>query len=288
MKKINLKDLLIDILVDVISGLLLGIALYNFAADALFPITGVSGIAMIFYHFYRLPIGLVSLLINVPIIIFSYKLLGRKFMLKSFKTMAISTVMIDCVAPLFPVYHGTDKMLTALAVGAITGLAYGIVYARNSSTGGADFVMMAIKAKRPHMSLGRIFLLVDVAVIVLGTVSYGNFDGLLYGFLISAVGSVVVDKVLITADSGKMILIVTNKAKEMADAVDAAVERGSTIIDAKGGWKEDYRQVLMCATSAKEMVTVCRVAKQIDVDAFMVIMESKEVYGEGFKRFKYK
>ena len=66
MKKINIKDLLIDILVDVISGLLLGIALYNFAADALFPITGVSGIAMIFYHFYRLPIGLVSLLILAP------------------------------------------------------------------------------------------------------------------------------------------------------------------------------------------------------------------------------
>ena len=91
---------------------------------------------------------------------------------------------------------------------------------------------------------------------------------------------------MINADSGMMCMIVTNKAEAIADAIDKAVERGTTIFTAKGGYKGDERQVLMCACSDKQMYQVNRVAKKIDVDAFIVIMESKAVYGEGFKRFK--
>jgi uncharacterized membrane-anchored protein YitT (DUF2179 family) len=177
--------------------------------------------------------------------------------------------------------------LNALVVGVFTGLGYALVYMRNSSTGGADFIMMIIKAKHPHMSLGRIFFIVDTVIIVIDTIAYAHsFEALCYGFVISYIGSLVVDKVMISADAGMMCMIVTNKAEAIADAIDKAVERGTTIFTAKGGYKGDERQVLMCACSDKQMYQVNRVAKKIDVDAFIVIMESKAVYGEGFKRFK--
>ena len=281
------KDLMIDILMDALSGLCIGIALYNFAADAKFPLTGLSGIAMIFYQYWGWKIGIVTIIMNIPLIIWAYRILGKKFLLKSFKTMAIGTVMMDFVAPHIPRIAINNVLLNAIVVGVFTGLGYALVYMRNSSTGGADFIMMIIKAKHPHMSLGRIFFIVDVVIIVIDTLAYAHsFEALCYGFIISYIGSLVVDKVMISADSGMMCMIVTNKAEAISDAIDKAVERGTTIFTAKGGYKGDERQVLMCACSDKQMYRVNRVAKKIDVDAFIVIMESKAVYGEGFKRFK--
>ena len=281
------KELLIDILMDALSGLCIGIALYNFAADAKFPLTGLTGIAMIFYQYWGWKIGIATIVMNIPLIVWAYKILGRKFLLRTFKTMAIGTVMMDFVAPFIPRINIGNTLLNAMVVGVFTGLGYALVYMRNSSTGGADFIMMIIKAKHPHISLGRIFFIVDVVIIVIDTIAYAHsFEALCYGFVISYIGSLVVDKVMISADSGMMCMIVTNKAEAIADAIDKAVERGTTIFTAKGGYKGDERQVLMCACSDKQMYQVNRVAKKIDVDAFIVIMESKAVYGEGFKRFK--
>ncbi|MCR5415899.1 MAG: YitT family protein [Pseudobutyrivibrio sp.] len=281
------KELLIDILMDAISGLLIGIAVYNFAADAKFPLTGLAGIAMIFYQYWGWKIGLVTMLMNIPLIFMAYKILGRKFLLKSFKSMAIGTVMMDIISPMVPRVAIEDKLLNALVVAVLTGLGYAMVYMRNSSTGGADFIMMMIKAKRPHISLGRIFFALDIVIIFIGTIAYAHsVESLCYGVVIAYISSIVVDKVMISADTGMMCMIVTNKAEAIADAIDNAVGRGTTIFTAKGGYKGDERQVLMCACSNKEMYQVNRVSKKIDVDAFIVIMESKEVYGEGFKRFK--
>ena len=281
------KELMVDILMDAISGLLVGIAYYNFAADSKFPLTGLSGIAMIFYQYWGWKIGITTMILNIPLILVSYKTLGKKFMLRTFKSMAIGTVMMDFVAPLFPVVVLKDTLLNAIVVAVLTGVGYAVIYMRKSSTGGSDFVMMLIKARHPHMSLGRIFFLVDSAIIVIGTLAYAHsFEALCYGFIISYGGSIVVDKVMISADSGMMCMIVTNRADEIVDAISEAVDRGTTIFTALGGYTKDERQVIMCAASNKEMYQVSRVTKKIDVDAFIVIMESKEVYGEGFKRFK--
>ena len=281
------RELLIDILMDILSGLCIGIAVYNFAADAKFPLTGLTGIAKIFYQYWGWKVGIVTIVLNIPLIFFAYKVLGRKFLYKSLKTMAIGTVMMDFVAPLFPKVQLGNPLLSAIVVGAFSGIGFALVYMRNSSTGGADFIMMIIKSKRPHISLGRIFFYVDATIIVIDTLAYAHsFEALCYGFIISYIGSMVVDKVMISADAGMMCMIVTNKAEAIADAIDAAVDRGTTIFTAKGGYSGDERQVLMCACSNKQMYQVNRVSKKIDVDAFIVIMESKAVYGEGFKRFK--
>lgn len=283
----KIKEQIIDIIVDAISGLIIGIALYNFAADAKFPLTGLSGIAMIFYQFWGWKIGVTTLILNIPLILYCFKVLGKKFMFKSFKTMIIGTIMMDFVTPLIPVIRVDDVWAQILIVGVLTGIGYAIIYMRGTSSGGADFVIMAIKARRPHVSLGKIFFLVDVAVIVIDTIAYApSIQSMIYGLVISFIASNAVDRFMITADAGMMCMIVTNNAQKIADKIDEAVDRGCTIFTAKGGYTGEDRQVLMCACSNKQMYQVNREAKKIDQDAFIVIMESKEVYGEGFKRFK--
>lgn len=115
MKTKKRRELGMDLLADIVGGLLIAVGVYNFAVTSGFPIAGISGIAIIFYHFFKIPIGVMTIVLNIPIILVCYRLLGRKFLLKSLKTMLISTVLMDIVAPMFPVYEG-DLMLSCICM----------------------------------------------------------------------------------------------------------------------------------------------------------------------------
>lgn len=282
MNKINLKEFTIDVLVDIVGGLLIAIGVYNFAANAGFPVAGISGIALIFYHLFGLPIGTVTIALNIPIIIWCYKTLGKTFLIRSVKTMIISSLIMDFVAPLLPVYEG-DRMLAAICVGVLSGLGYAIIYLRNTSTGGADFIIMTVRALKPHMSIGKISLILDVIIVVAGGVLFGDIESTIYGLVLTYILSVVVDKVMFGIDAGKMTLIVTDHGKEVATRIDELTERGSTFLRAVGSYSGEEKLVVMCACSNKEMHMVQQAVKEVDEKAFLITMESNEVRGEGFK-----
>ena len=102
--KEKIKLTIIDLLADCLGSFLIAIGVYNFAAASEFPVTGVSGLALVFYYYWKLPIGIMTMCLNIPIILICGRILGIKFMLKSLKTMLISTFFMDVVAPLFPIY----------------------------------------------------------------------------------------------------------------------------------------------------------------------------------------
>ena len=148
MKNVNKsKEFAIDILVDIVGNMLIAIGVYNFAANSGFPVAGISGVALIFYHLFGLPIGTMTIVLNIPIIILCYKVLGKKFLLRSLKTMLIQWPLMDFIAPMLPVYEG-DRLLSAICAGVFAGLGYAIIYLRNTSTGGADFVIMSVRAMK--------------------------------------------------------------------------------------------------------------------------------------------
>lgn len=282
MNKTKTREIMIDILVEIFGSILIAIALYNFALEAKFPMTGFSGISMILYRLFNLPIGFTTIILNIPVAALCYKLLGKGFFFKSVRCMIISSIFIDYIAPLFPVYQG-DRLLAALCTGVIGGIGYSIIYMRNSSTGGSDFIIMAVKALQPHLSLGRIAFLSDVAIILTGGIIFNDMDGIIYGMIINYIFALAVDKVMYGINAGKLTLIVTDKGPEIAVAIDETCGRGATIIKAKGGYQQDPRDVVMCACSTKEMHLVEQAVKKVDHNAFTVIMESNEVLGEGFK-----
>lgn len=283
MRYTGIKRFAADVLVDIAGGILIALGTYNFAAASNFPMVGLNGIALIFYQLFGTPIGLVAMLLNVPIAIGCYRILGRDFFLRSIRTIIITSVIMDCVAPLLPVYEG-DRMLSAVCTGILSGLGYALIYMRNSSTGGADFVMMSIKAKHPHISLGKIAFVADFLVVLIGVVVVTrDVDSLIYGAIISYLLSMVVDKVMYGVDAGKMTLIVTDYPKEVAEKIDELVGRGSTFLKAQGSYSGDEKDVVMCACNNKQMFAIRNMVRQIDDKAFIIIMESNEVLGEGFK-----
>jgi len=280
--KLTAKELLKDLAYDIVGSLLIAVGIYNFALYANLPLAGISGICLILYKLTGLPIGLGTVLLNIPIAALCYKLLGHHFFLRSIKSMLISSFFIDVVAPLFPVYQG-DRLLAAVCTGVISALGYALIYLRSSSTGGSDFVIMSVKALKPHLSLGNITFAIDGAIILVGGLMFSDTDGIIYGIMMSYLMSMVIDKVMYGVDRGKVALIVTEHGEAIAFEVERLTGRGATFLKAQGSFSKLDKQVVMVACDNKEMFRVQQVAKQCDPKSFTVVLESSEVLGEGFK-----
>ena len=284
MKK-SILQFLKETCIETVASVLIAVGIYNFAVASEFPMTGFSGISMILYRLFHLPIGLTTVILNVPVAILCYKLLGRKFFLRSIRCLVISSFMIDYLAPLLPIYQG-DRMISALCTGVLGGLGYAIVYTQNSSTGGTDFIIMAVKALKPYLSLGKIAFLSDIGIILVGGIIFKDIDGIVYGMIINFLFAVVVDKVVYGINSGKFALIITEEHGQLiADAIDECCGRGSTIVRGKGGYQGDGKEVVLVACDNKQMYFVQQTVKQVDPKAFTVVLESNEVHGEGFEMF---
>lgn len=283
MDKKRMKNIALDLLADIAGSFLIAIGIYNFATASEFPVTGISGIAQVLYLYFGLPIGTMTTILNIPIILACLKVLGVKFVLKSVKTLLISNFFMDIIAPLFPIYQG-DYMLSCICMGLLSGLGYALIFLRDSSTGGMDFVSLTIRALKPHLSLGKIIVVADCAVIlVCGFLMGGNVDKIIYGLIGTYIVSVVVDKVMYGMDAGKVTLIVTDKGYDVAEKIHELTERGATLLKGVGSHTKTDKQVVMCACSHKQMHMVQKAVKEVDSAAFLVMMEANQVRGEGFK-----
>ena len=282
MNQLRWKKILTDIAFETAGSFLTAVALYNFAAKSEFLMAGFSGVALILYRLFGLPMGVMTILLNIPVAILCYKLLGRDFFLRSIRCMVISSFILDYVAPLLPMYEG-ERLLAALCAGALGGMGYALIYMRNSSTGGSDFVLMAIRAKNPHLSLGRISFLIEVFIIVAGGILLRDIDGIIYGMAINYINAQVVDKMMYGVDAGKLALIVTEHGQAIADAINECSGRGSTLLSSRGSYAGDPKDVVMCACNNKQMHPVRQAVRQVDPDSVIIILESNEVLGNGFK-----
>ncbi|MBO6060996.1 MAG: YitT family protein, partial [Clostridia bacterium] len=143
--KSNLKLFAVDTLYDIIGSILYGIGIYTFASKADFAPGGIAGVAIIINHYLPwVPIGICQLIINIPVAIICYKTLGKRFFIKSVKSMLISSFFIDVILPLVPTYQG-ERLLAAIFAGVLSGAGLALIYMRGSSTGGTDFIIMSIR-----------------------------------------------------------------------------------------------------------------------------------------------
>ncbi len=273
-----------DLLYDVIGSILYAAGIYTFAATANFAPGGITGIAMIVNHFFPfLRIGLVTVIINVPVAIICYRLLGRVFFFKSVKSMLISALILDYVFPLFPQYDGANNpLLAALFAGALSGIGLALIYMPGSSTGGTDFIIMSIRKLKPHLSIGTISMVVDGAVILIGGLVFGNINAVLYGVLMTIVSTTVIDKVMYGSGTRRMLLVISDKAEEIAQAIMEETERGATLADVRGAYTGKPHQLMMCVCSKVEVFASRRVINRIDPNAIVMLTTVDEAYGEGF------
>jgi len=282
--KFNFKDYLTDTVYDILGSTIYAAGLYMFAANADFAPGGMGGLSIIINYLTDLPVGMILITLNIPFIIFSYRLLGRRFMLKSMQSIVINTIFLDFVFTKLPQYNG-DPLLASLFSGALIGTGIALIYTRGSSTGGTDFLIMSIRKIRPDISLGQINNVINFVVIGFGGIVFKNVDAVLYGLICSLVNSYVVDKIMYGIGAGKLLLIITESGRgyDIAEKIKEKTNRGSSLVKSVGTYTKDERDLIYCACGNSQAHKIEKAAKEVDESCLVMVMETNEVIGNGFR-----
>ena len=183
MEKMREKELALDLLADVAGGFIQAVALHCFIDNIDIAPGGASGMAILLNRLTSLPIGTLTFLINIPLLIASWIYLGKEKTIKTLKTVAIMTVILDgLVTPYFPVYSG-DKMVSCLFGGVLMGISLAVVFMRGSTTGGGDIAAKLLQKFRPHMQTGKAVMATDLVIILLSMAVFRNIESGLYGLI---------------------------------------------------------------------------------------------------------
>ena len=259
--------------------------IYSFAVAAEVPVTGVAGICAILYRLFGIPMGLSNVLINIPIILCTYKLLGRSFFIRSVYCMVLFAIFTDYLLPLMPVYQG-DRLLATICGGVVGGIGDALIYMNNSSTGGLDFITMGIKARHPPLPFGNITFAAALAVILLNGAVFQDVDSIIYGIMFNFIVSAVINKMMFGFSSSMLAMIVTDDGKAACAEIDRVADRGSTILQGHGGYGGQPKDVVLCACSNKQLYEIEHAVQAIDPGCFIIMLQSNEVHGEGFRQLE--
>lgn len=187
-----MKKIMFMMTYDLVGSIFIGVSIVCFAVAADFAPGGVNGIAVMANYLSNIPIGFATILINIPIILFTFHSLGRMFFLYSVKTMVISSFLIDYVLCYLPVYQG-NRLLAAILAGITAGIGYSLIFNEGSSTGGTDFIIAAIKKKRPKMTFGVLAFVIDGIIVLLSIFVFKEALAFIYGMLYTVITSIALD-----------------------------------------------------------------------------------------------
>lgn len=262
-------------------SVIFGLAFDVFFAANQVAMGGVTGLAQVIHALVPwLSVGLVTIVLNVPLFLAGWKLVGFHLLASSLFSTLVSSLAIDGIALLYR-FPAMDPMLSAICGGAMMGVGYGMVFSQGATTGGTDIVARILKLKLPWLSMGKLILVPDVVVLALAMLVFGQIETALYGAIALFASSKVTDVVLYGLNPAKMALIISDQWREVADTL-LAQDRGVTILRGWGAYTRAEKHVLLIAFQQREIVQVKRVVHQLDPKAFLIVCDAQDVLGEGF------
>lgn len=244
---------------------------------------GVGGISMIVNHFFRTPVGLVIVLLNIPLFVIGVRTLGKGYGVKSVLGLTISSGLIDFFAYAVPVKSATENpLLAAIFGGIMLGAGLGLVFRGGGSTGGTDIVGQVL-ARSTNLSTGTAILIADAIVISLAGLAFGSIELALYGFVNLYLSTRAIDLVLEGLSYTRAMFIISDRGPEIAKAINTKMNRGATLLSGIGAYTESFRPMVYCVMARREVGPIRDLVREIDPRAFITITDVYEVLGEGFK-----
>ncbi len=247
---------------------------------------GVSGIAIIINYFASVPVGILTIVLNLPILYLGMKKLGRAYGIKSIVGILFSYLGIDFFYEIlkFKNIHATNnEILASIYGGVMLGVGLGLVFKGRASTGGTDVIGMLIN-RYTGISVGMAILIVDSLIISASGFSYHSLEAPLIGYLTLFVSSKAIDFVLEGWNYAKMAFIITDKEGEVKDLIFDKLGRGGTVFFGKTLYKEEPKNIIMTVVTRKQFPTLRQEIRKIDPNAFVIISDIYEVLGRGFRR----
>lgn len=241
---------------------------------------GVSGLGVILFHTFNIPVGLTILLSNIPLFLAAGKFLGMKFVVRSLAGTFFLSVLVEILAFL-PVLT-TDLLLASIYGGIILGIGLGIVFRSGGSTGGTALAAQLIKYFF-GLSTGQGLLGIDFVIIALAGLVF-NAELAMYALISLFVTSKVIDLVQEGLGFSKACYIISDKGPEISRAILTDLDRGVTVLKGEGGFSGREKNILLCVVSQAEVSNLKNIVWNIDPDSFFIISNVHEVLGEGFHR----
>lgn len=282
--KSKLGTIVVDVIYDAVGAVLYTVGVSAFTAPNDIAPGGVTGLATIANALWGVPIGTVTFAVNIPLLFLALKMWGKALTLKTLKSVAIMSVVIDVLSVYMPKYEG-DALLAAVFGGLCIGAGLGAIFSRDSTTGGTDIVAGYIREHLPHIQIGKVILLIDALVLALAAVTYKNIETFLYGVITIFVTTKIMDAIIYGVDTGKVALIISEKKEEIAAEVLKSMDRGCTFLEAKGAYSEKDRDVLMCAVRKRQFPQLKKITYELDGNAFLIVVNADEILGYGFKEY---
>lgn len=246
---------------------------------------GVAGIATITYYLFNIPMGTVILAINIPLFALAVYKLGKVFFIKSMIGTISFSIFIDLLDQI-PALT-SDRFLACIYGGIIIGFGTAIILKANSSTGGSDLVSFIAKAYKPTLRTSNIIIIIDIVIVTLNVIFFREIEIGLYSAIAIYLMGKIIDIIFEGIYFTKLIFIISNKNEKIAKEIGETIKRGTTGLLGKGMYTQKEKLVLMCAASRGDVARVKNIARNIDPKSFIIITNSREVVGLGFKNMDY-
>lgn len=275
----------------VLGSLLMAVGYVYFLIPYKVVTGGVFGISIVLHHMFGLPTGATALVLNIPLLVWGVRELGPKFGVKTllglFLTSGFTDLLTYTADLVSPLWQGgpspaQEPFMACLFGGAFVGTGLGFIFKAKATTGGSDILAQVIN-KRFHTPIGQVLIIADSMVIGLGVVLLQQMSLALYGVVTIFVVGRVVDTVLTGTDFYKTLLIVSEKHEQIREQILQVLGRGGTYLDGSGLYSSTAKKVILCAVSRRELPIVEEFLQKVDPNAFIIVLDSREILGKGFK-----
>ena len=246
---------------------------------------GFTGVGQIFNRLLPfLPVGTIVILMNVPLFILGVRRQGLKILISSLFATVVSNLMIDGLDAVYT-FQPMDEPLLACVYGGVTvGAAMALMLTVGATTGGTELAARLLKYRIRHLSIGRLCLIIDVAVVSLYSLVFRQVNTALYGIIGMYISSLAMDAVVYGSVGAKMAYIISAESAEITRRI-LDLELGVTLLQGKGGYHGDDKQVILCAFKPSQIGTIKALVTEVDPNAFIIVCEAHEIVGEGFGEY---
>lgn len=275
---------MLDIAFMLAGSVVYGISVNAFTAPNHIAPGGVTGLSTLLNYVFGTPIGMMAFCINIPIVIWAVLEIGWKLVLKTGIAIVFSSLMIDLLSWFIPPYRG-NMILVALLAGVFEGTGLSLTFIRGATTGGTDMIARLLGRRFPYLSMGKLMMVIDGAIVVVSAFVYGSIENAVYACIVIFVSTRLIDTILYGTDSGtgKLFFVMSPKVREMGDRVIKELDRTVTYLDSHGGYTKEPGETMLCAVRRFEVHQIQTIIREEDRDAFVIVGDAGEITGEGFR-----
>lgn len=241
---------------------------------------GITGVATLIHALTGFPVGIATMLLNIPLFLFSFRSIGRHFVIKSL----IATILLSIFIDLIPMQAVTsDPMLAAIFSGLLMGVGLGLVIRAGATTGGTDMAATLLHKRINYISVGSVLLLLDFIVITASMFVFSP-QSAMYALISVFITTQVMDRTVEGLESAKAFFVFSKKTQEIAEEVLTTLQRGATLLHGKGAFSQKESDVLLCVITRTQIPQFKAIINAIDPGAFLMVTDVREAMGEGFTK----